>query len=221
MGTISTKSAFDSPMNIRFRSRAVITPKMAFAIKRAFVISAEARVANAHDFGMDLPVHFTHPDDAYLVSSQQTPQHVVVCTDRGGECMLALYPVGKHYECLVASGDGLRDLVTNHVGLYYTRYAMTDTGFVDEFGIDGLETLFADADGEFAGAVVDGGTLGLDEGVEDTTAQWRLGYAPILVDEHIPVGEVSMLDFDEGELLRLFRLELSKVPEGMRVKVEA
>jgi hypothetical protein len=200
VGNISTQSAYDSPMKLRFRGRAVMPPKMAQAIARAFVMSPQARVAQLHDFGLDLPVMFCHPDDAYPVSSQCVPKHVIVCTDRGGECVLALYPVGTHYEVLVQSGADTRELVCN---------------------VDGLETLFADADGEFAGALIDGSQLLLDDRIPDTTATWRVVYEPTYVDEALPVGNVSEVAHDDTEVLRLFQREMNNQQVEAQVEVTA
>ncbi|WP_423600924.1 hypothetical protein [Roseateles sp. MS654] len=187
---------------------------MAHAIKRAFVISAEARVASKHDFGLDKPVMFAHPDDAYIVSAQRMPSHVIVCTDRGGECVLGLYLVDKHYECLVASGPVFSDLLANHVGLHYTQYALTEAGWLEEFNVIGLDVLHANVDGEFAGTLVDGGQLTIDGTVEDTTATWRLGYNPVLVNENLPGLEVSDIQLDAAEMMRLFQSEMAKVEEN-------
>lgn len=214
MGTVHTQLAYESPMRLRFGSRVVMSPKMAHAIKRAFVISAEARVASKHDFGLDRPVMFAHPDDAYIVSAQRMPSHVVVCTDRGGECVLALYAVDKHYECLVESGAGFRDLLANHVGLHYTQYALTEQGWREEFNVAGLDVLHADVDGEFAGTLVDGGQLTIDGSVEDTTATWRLGYNPVLVNENLPGLEVTDIELDSTEMMRLFQTELVKAEKN-------
>jgi hypothetical protein len=194
-------------------------PKMAQAIARAFVISPQARVAQQHDFGLDLPVMFCHPDDAYLVSSQCVPRHVIVCTDRGGECVLALYQVGVHYEALVQSGADTRELVANHVGLNYTHYALTENGWKDDFDVDGLETLFADADGEFAGALIDGSQLLLDDLIPDTTAHWRVVYEPTYVDEALPVPEE--VAHDDTEVLRLFQREMNNQQVEAQVEVTA
>lgn len=223
MGHISTKSAFDSPMKLRFRGRAVMSAKMAHAIKRAFVISPQARVAQRHDLDLDKPVMFAHPDDAYAVSSQRVPSHMIVCTDRGGECIVSLYLVGQHYEALVHSGADTRVMVANHVGLNYTQYAFDTTGqtWNDQFEVIGLETLFADADGEFAGALVDGSQLLLDDDIPNTTATWRVGYEPVYAVEGLPVPDVSELDVDDAELFRLFQRELGSQQVESKVEVTA
>lgn len=226
MGTVITKSPYTEPMKIRFQSRRVLTRTMAFAICRAFIGSAAARVSGLHDFGLDMPVRFLHPDDAFAIAMAQLPKHVIVCTDRGGECILSLYSSLTHYECIVSSGSGFQELIAMHVGPHYTEYALRETGWLDEFNVPGLDTLHSDVDGEFAGVLVSGGTISIDDSILDTTAGYRVDYAPELADESMlapqsSAANLGVSDNDEFEFMRQFQHEILRMTQQPMVGEKA
>jgi hypothetical protein len=137
-----------------------------------------------------------------------------VCTDRGGECILALYPQNipnnlesvtsdvsaenrqPHFECFVLGAERFAELISANVGPRYVGYANfanrtqsteseseSDFEWRHSFGVPGLNVLFCDDDGEFAGALIDFCTMTIDGTVPDTTARNRTGYE---VGEHVP-----------------------------------
>jgi hypothetical protein len=211
MGTLKTQSAFDSAIEIRFDIRNQVPPQMAAAIRRAFVLEYQARVSDSHDFGFEFPVRFAAHDDAFRIAEKGVPTHVIVCTERGGECILALYPRTdsgepgdsgennetkmSHFECFVLGAERFAELIAAHVGPRYVEYASREkrvnddsndapaTEWLHSFGVPGLYALYCDDDGEFAGALVDFCTMTIDGTVPDTTARNRTGYE---VGEHVP-----------------------------------
>ena len=179
MAIVSTTSVYDAPMSVVFGARLPLREAMRQGIQRAFVMSGKARLSLKHDFGLDRPVVIAHPMDYPMVAARATASRVVVCSDIGNECILYLVPHDQWhvYECLVGSGDMVRDFVASYLSPRYVNVAYDAElqSWRDDIPVaDGFFTLVADADGEFAGAAVDGVRLITSKGFVDTTSPRRL-----------------------------------------------
>jgi hypothetical protein len=181
MAVLTTASVYDTPMSVAFGARLPLREVMRRGIQRAFVMSGNARLSARHDFGLDRPVVFAHPDDYGVVAARAAAAHVIVCSARGAECILYLVPhdTWRVYECLVGSGDMLRDFVASFLSHRYVSMAYDEGSqtWRNDLHVDGFATLVADADGEFAGAVVDGLRLKTSDGYVDTTSPRMLDVA--------------------------------------------
>lgn len=181
MAVLTVASVYDTPMSGSFGARFPLREVVRRGIQRAFVMSGKARMAARHDFGLDRPVVFAHPDDYSLVAARAAATHVVVCSGHGAECILHLVPhdSSRVYECLVGSGDMMRDFVSSFLIPRYMSLAFDDGSktWRNDLRVDSFYMLVADADGEFAGAAVDGVRLKTNNGYVDTTSPRMLDVA--------------------------------------------
>ena len=202
MGVITSTSIYDEPVRFRFDERKTTSAAMRAAVDRAFVMSSEARVAAAHDFGLGKPVRMMPVGDYYLTSASGLAKHLVVLTRPGGHLMLYLVDVGSRYECLAGSAYDIREFVSRTVAPSYASLAfdIEQGKWRDTFAVDGLVTLHCAEDGEFCGAIIEGNHFVYTGELEDTTAQWMLDI------EDSEVNELPDLT-DDGFVEAVLRLE--------------
>lgn len=149
---LTPSDAVDPLITLTFAQRRPMPSKSLASLHLALMMKVSSRLELLHDFGLNKPVAIAHPDRFDEIAKTGLATHLLVFTGKGAECCAYLVESedGSFYECLLGNGQTVRRAIQS--------FRDSDPAArVDgkAFVPSGLESLFCNYDGVFAGLTVD------------------------------------------------------------------